>query len=91
MRGGEPARRRSAGAPERELPARLLQHLLDHAGERPDVADDQCSAALLDQLRAGDEKATDCEQDEWDSDAPGADEGIEGRVNPVAGVAPKVT
>ena len=51
----------------------------DEAGpERPHV----------DQLGTGDQEAADGEQDEWDSDAPGADEGIEGGVDPVARIAP---
>ena len=51
----------------------------DEAGpERPHV----------DQLGAGDQEAADGEQGEWDSDAPGADERIEGGVDPVARIAP---
>ena len=59
-------------------------------GHHAEAEDDEAGAERphVDQLGAGDEEAADGEQDEWDSDAPGADEGIEGRVDPVARIAP---
>ena len=72
---------RLAGAP----PARFAQD-----GHDAEAEDDEAGPERphVDQLGAGDQEAADGEQGEWDSDAPGADESIEGRVDPVACVAP---
>ena len=72
---------RLAGAP----PARFAQD-----GHHAEAEDDEAGPERphVDQLGAGDQEAADGEQDEWDSDAPGADESIEGGVDPVAGIAP---
>ena len=72
---------RLAGAP----PSRFAQD-----GHHAEAKDDEAGAERphVDQLGAGDEEAADGEQDEWDSDAPGADESVEGGVDPVARIAP---